>query len=159
MLIITAGAQVRWDQRKCEWVTDTDNLDLRQCGAGVKTGEKCGIIKVYLSRGGIVFWLNEGGSIDSTMELGEGLKQFGGVLNEIKHNQELQQKRGSASGPGNRRHFQSCGCSRRPHHCDGTVGEVLRDHGQRFRSTSSRLRRARQRHGLHVDRTSGGGEV
>ena len=98
MPMTTSGVQVSWDRKKGEWLISTNGLDLQRWGVGVKAGEKYGITGVYLSRGGIVFSVNDGGSINSATKLGEGLKHFGGGLNQIKHNQKVQQKRTSANG-------------------------------------------------------------
>lgn len=98
MPMTTAGVQAHWDKKKGQWVAYANEFDLRRWGVGVKAGEKYGITNVYLSRGGIVLWLNDGGSIDSSTKFQEGLKPLTGTLSQIKQNQEVQQKRTAANG-------------------------------------------------------------
>jgi hypothetical protein len=98
MPMTTAGVQTRFDGKKGEWIVSNNEFDLRNWGVGVRAGEKYGITKVFLSAGGIVFWLNDGGQIDGATKFRDGIKTLASAPAQVTTNQEVQQKRSSADG-------------------------------------------------------------
>jgi hypothetical protein len=98
MPMTTKGASVNWDKKKGEWVLDPNQLDMRKYGVGVKTGDRYTITRVGADSAGVTFRLNDGGAIDTATQLADSWAWAGNVLEQMKHNQEMQRKQSSANG-------------------------------------------------------------
>jgi hypothetical protein len=98
MPMTTQGVSVAWDKKKGEWVLETNQLQMRNYGVGVKAGDRYTITRVDANPAGVTIWLNDGGAIDTGTQLADSWAWAGNRLDQMKHNQEMQRKQSSANG-------------------------------------------------------------
>lgn len=98
MPMTTDGVSTKWDKKKGEWVLNENLSDTRRYGVGVRAGDKYGITRIGVNPGGITFWLNDGGAIDTMTSIADSFSGFGNALQRMEHNQEMQRKQSAANG-------------------------------------------------------------
>lgn len=96
MPMTTSGVTTSWDGNG--WSVNANLVDQRLWGVGVQAGSTYSITAVKFERDRVEIWLNDGGMINTFDQIADSWIWAGNQIDQIKHNQEMQEKRSSANG-------------------------------------------------------------